>query len=138
MPSGTVKKIKLSAPVFFVLNFAYGRSTFPIPLEYASSIPLVSNELFTINPFEEGLEIPERFSYLGQDFIEHSFDDVNPLDGLVNLLKLMGFEESESICYCRLIHMIGRAEGGELMENYGRTVGFQSVKARADMEGCLP
>lgn len=118
LPSGKVKKIKLIAPVFFVLNFAYGRSTFPIPLEYASSIPLVSNELFTINPFEEGLEIPERFSYLGQDFIEHSFDDANPLDGLVNLLKLMGFEESESICYCRLIHMIGRAEEGELMDAF--------------------
>lgn len=121
MPSGKVKQIKLLAPVFFILNFAYGKSTFPISLEYASSIPLLSNELFKVNPFEEGLEIPDRLSYLGQDFIDNSLDGAHSLggahslDGFVNLLKLIGFEESESICYSQLIHEIGRVEESELM-----------------------
>ncbi len=121
MPSGKVKQIKLPSPVFFVLNFSYGKSTFPISLEYASSIPLLSNELFKINPFEEGLEMPERFSYLGQGFIDNSLDSVHSSDSahslgeFVSFLKLMGFDETESICYSRLIHEIGRAEGGELM-----------------------
>ena len=115
MPCNKVKKLKLIAPVIFVLNFSYGKSTFPISLEYASSIPLVSSELFTINPFEEGLDMPDRLSYLGSDMIKNSLSGANSLDGFVNLLKLMGFEESESICYSKLIHSIGRVERGELL-----------------------
>ena len=114
--SGNVKKIKLRAPIFFVLNFVYGKSTFPIPLEYASSIPLVSMELFTINPFEEGLEIPLKSSYLGGGFLNNSLGSANSLNGFVDLLKLMGFDESESICYSKLTHAIGRIDYKELLD----------------------
>ena len=73
-------------------------------------------ELFTINPFEEGLEIPLKSSYLGGGFLNNSLGSANSLNGFVDLLKLMGFDESESICYSKLTHAIGRIDYKELLD----------------------
>jgi hypothetical protein len=47
--------------------------------------------------------------------IKNSLSGANSSNGFVNLLNLMGFEESESVCYSKLIHSIGRVERDELL-----------------------
>lgn len=112
--TGDIKKITLKAPVFFVLNFSYGNSTFPIPKAYAPNIPLVACELFNCDALEEDIDIPVNTSYLGHDFFNNRIDYIEDVN-IIELLKLFGLKESEAICYTNLVYKIGRLSQNELI-----------------------
>ena len=120
-PNGEVKNLILKAPVFFILNFAYGNSTFPIPKVYASEIPLISGEFLDDSDLKEDDEITVNKSYLGHKFFSERLsllDHVNE----VELLKLIGLSELEAISYTRLFLKAGKIIPNELQVSIGNEI----------------
>jgi len=124
--NGEVKKLILKVPVIFILNFVYGRSTFPIPKAYASEIPLLSSEFFNIEKLDEDLEISVNHSHLGQIFYSERLSLVDHADD-IELLQLMDLSESEAISYLKLFFGIGRISQNELLSNLGDSIFLDSL-----------
>jgi hypothetical protein len=123
-PNGEVKNLVLMAPIFFVLNFAYGNSTFPIPKAYASEIPLISDEFLGDAYQREDDEISVNKSYLGNNFFSERLsllDDVTE----VELLKLIGLSELEAASYINLFLGVGRINLNELKDSLGNEISLK-------------